>query len=61
MEQDVGQEKFGATQCRVCGMVYTPVDAADEAAHAKFHQSTVAALKFPVSRLAWSTFFSKNV
>ena len=47
--QDAGQEKFGATQCQVCGMVYAPADAADEATHSKFHQSAVTALKFPVS------------
>jgi methionyl-tRNA synthetase len=47
--QDAGQEKFGAEQCEVCGMVYTPSDASDEATHRKFHQHSVNALKFPVS------------
>ncbi|KAL3868311.1 hypothetical protein ACJMK2_041132 [Sinanodonta woodiana] len=44
---DAGQKKFGATQCDVCGMVYTHADPMDEATHAKFHQSLLAALKFP--------------
>ncbi|KAL8598962.1 hypothetical protein ACOMHN_006772 [Nucella lapillus] len=43
---DAGQEKFGATQCKICGMVYSPGDAADEAMHRKFHQSAQTALKF---------------
>ncbi|XP_076440519.1 uncharacterized protein LOC143279996 isoform X2 [Babylonia areolata] len=43
---DAGQEQFGATQCKICGMVYSPGDAADEATHWKFHLSAVTALKF---------------
>lgn len=47
--QDAGQKKFGATQCEVCGMVYTLSDPADETMHVKFHQSLLSALRFPVS------------
>lgn len=44
---DAGQEKFGATQCEVCGMVYTPTDPTDDATHQRFHQHAIASLKFP--------------
>ncbi|XP_060586425.1 N-acetyltransferase ESCO1-like [Ruditapes philippinarum] len=44
---DAGQKKFGATQCEVCGMVYTMCEPADEGMHVKFHQSLLNALKFP--------------
>ncbi|XP_053395371.1 N-acetyltransferase ESCO2-like [Mercenaria mercenaria] len=44
---DAGQKKFGATQCEVCGMVYTMSEPADEAMHVKFHQSLLNVLKFP--------------
>ncbi|XP_041358485.1 N-acetyltransferase ESCO2-like [Gigantopelta aegis] len=50
MEQmilDAGQKKFGATQCDICGMVYTHADPTDETTHAKFHQGVISALKFP--------------
>ena len=49
--QDAGQEQFGASQCETCGMVYTPTDAHDSAAHNKFHHKAVAALKFSVSNI----------
>ena len=51
--QDAGQEQFGASQCETCGMVYTPTDAHDSAAHNKFHHKAVAALKFSVSNIEW--------
>ncbi|KAK3091037.1 hypothetical protein FSP39_016673 [Pinctada imbricata] len=44
---DAGQKKFGATQCEVCGMVYTQADPADETTHNMFHRSLLNALKFP--------------
>ena len=49
IEQDAGQKKFGATQCETCGMVYSQAEPTDETTHAKFHQSILNALKFPVS------------
>ncbi|XP_052256658.1 N-acetyltransferase ESCO2-like isoform X2 [Dreissena polymorpha] len=51
MEQmtiDAGQvRRYGATQCEVCGMVYTQSEPADETMHLKFHQSLLNVLKFP--------------
>ncbi|XP_060077410.1 N-acetyltransferase ESCO1-like [Ylistrum balloti] len=44
---DAGQKKFGAIQCDVCSMVYTPEDPTDDTTHNKFHQSLLAALRFP--------------
>lgn len=44
---DAGQKRYGATQCEVCGMVYTMSEPADETMHYKFHQSFLNALKFP--------------
>ncbi|XP_021379039.1 N-acetyltransferase ESCO1-like [Mizuhopecten yessoensis] len=44
---DAGQKKFGAIQCDVCSMVYTPEDPTDDTTHSKFHQSLLTALRFP--------------
>ncbi|XP_069127189.1 N-acetyltransferase ESCO2-like [Argopecten irradians] len=44
---DAGQKKFGAIQCDVCSMVYTPEDPTDDTTHNKFHQSLLSALRFP--------------
>ncbi|XP_033729276.1 N-acetyltransferase ESCO2-like [Pecten maximus] len=44
---DAGQKKFGAIQCDVCSMVYTPGDPTDDTTHNKFHQSLLTALRFP--------------
>ncbi|KAH3695665.1 hypothetical protein DPMN_083123 [Dreissena polymorpha] len=52
MFQDAGQvRRYGATQCEVCGMVYTQSEPADETMHLKFHQSLLNVLKFPVEYL----------
>ncbi|XP_052777897.1 N-acetyltransferase ESCO2-like isoform X2 [Mya arenaria] len=48
MMLDAGQVKrYGATQCEVCGMVYTQAEPADETTHYNFHTSVLNALKFP--------------
>ncbi|KAL2720487.1 N-acetyltransferase ESCO2 [Vespula squamosa] len=42
---DVGQKRFGATQCSECGIVYQLGDPEDENAHLNYHNS-VKTLKF---------------
>jgi N-acetyltransferase len=36
---DAGQKKFGATQCKDCGIVYQIGDPDDEVSHQKYHNS----------------------
>ncbi|XP_047001645.1 N-acetyltransferase eco-like [Schistocerca americana] len=42
---DAGQKKFGATQCKECGIVYQLGDWEDEMAHENYHNNA-SALKF---------------
>jgi len=37
---DAGQKKFGATQCKECGIVYQIGDPDDEMSHQKYHNSS---------------------
>lgn len=45
---DVGQKRFGATQCPECNVVYQLGDPEDENAHLNYHNS-IRILKFQVS------------
>lgn len=44
---DAGQKKFGATECKECGIVYQEGDAEDENQHLNYH-NYVQKLKFSV-------------
>ena len=44
---DAGQKKFGAQQCKLCGMVYSSSDPGDNKQHNYYHQRFTDALKFP--------------
>lgn len=46
---DVGQKRFGATQCPECNVVYQLGDPEDENAHLNYHNS-IRTLKFQVRR-----------
>lgn len=56
--QDAGQKQFGAIQCEVCSMVYTPGDPTDDTTHSKFHESLLTALRFPVRTACWGSHIS---
>ncbi|XP_038056898.1 N-acetyltransferase ESCO1-like isoform X2 [Patiria miniata] len=47
MTMDLGQKRFGATSCEMCGMVYTAAHPEDEASHDKFHRKYLTSIKFP--------------
>ncbi|XP_022097058.1 N-acetyltransferase ESCO2-like [Acanthaster planci] len=47
MTMDLGQKRFGATSCEMCGMVYTAAHPEDEASHDKFHRKYLNSIKFP--------------
>lgn len=44
---DAGQKKFGATQCSVCGMVFTASHPVDEQDHQRYHRRFLCIIKFP--------------
>lgn len=44
---DAGQKKFGATQCSVCGMVFTASHPVDEQDHQRYHKRFLGIIKFP--------------
>ena len=50
MYLDVGQRNFHSTRCGICGMLYTPGDAADERLHATFHASATKGLRYISAR-----------
>lgn len=47
---DAGQNKFGATQCPECGVIYHLGDPEDENSHLNYHNS-IKTLKFQVGKL----------
>ena len=47
--QDLGQKNFGHVTCKVCGMVYTSGQPADQAEHLHFHKNYLSGINFPVS------------
>ncbi|XP_062506239.1 N-acetyltransferase ESCO2-like [Corticium candelabrum] len=44
---DVGQREFGPVMCKMCGMLYSPRNAADAEQHAVFHRRFTEGIRFP--------------
>ncbi|XP_018496090.1 N-acetyltransferase ESCO2 [Galendromus occidentalis] len=44
LQIDAGQKKFGASECKTCGMVFSQGEAEEEREHQKFHKQMVSAL-----------------
>ncbi|XP_007425731.1 N-acetyltransferase ESCO1 isoform X1 [Python bivittatus] len=43
---DVGQKRFGAISCNICGMLYTASNPEDETQHLLFHNQFISAVKY---------------
>lgn len=61
MMLDAGQKKFGATQCKECGLIYEHADPDDEELHTQHHNRVRNALTYSVRLVYCFAFSTKNI